>query len=206
VAQITHEQRAKVLALASDFPRLWNSPQTPDRERKRMARLLLADVTLRREEELLVQLRFKGGATRELRLPLPKKAWELKRTKPEIVNEIDRLLDECTEDEIARRLNEQRWRTTLGNPFTARIIGNLRRAHHLPKRSERFRNRGLLTAGEIAELVGTKAHLVDYWREQGVLRGARLNEKNQYMYERPEDAAIEEIKSRLRSNHRKVPN
>ena len=40
------EQRRRILALASDFPRLWNDPATPQRERKRMARLLIEDVTL----------------------------------------------------------------------------------------------------------------------------------------------------------------
>ena len=40
------EQRKRILALASDFPRLWNDPATPYRERKRMARLLIEDVTL----------------------------------------------------------------------------------------------------------------------------------------------------------------
>src|SRR6266511_1711940 len=43
---LSHDQRAKILALASDFPALWNDPRTPQRERKRMVRLLLADVTL----------------------------------------------------------------------------------------------------------------------------------------------------------------
>ncbi len=33
-------QRKRILALASDFPRLWNNPATRYRERKRMARLL----------------------------------------------------------------------------------------------------------------------------------------------------------------------
>ena len=33
------EQRARVVTLATDFPRLWNDPRTQDRERKRMARL-----------------------------------------------------------------------------------------------------------------------------------------------------------------------
>lgn len=196
LAQITAEQKDKVLALASDFPRLWNDPQTQDRDRKRMARLLLADVTLRRDEKLIVQLRFKGGATRELRLPLPRKAWELKRTKPEIVAEIDRLLDDYTEDEIARRFNDQQWRSTLGNPFTARIVGNLRRSHRLRKRAERLRAKGLVTAREAAELLDTKPNLVDYWRERNLLCGARVNEKNQYMYERPQSAAIQEIKRR----------
>ena len=36
-------------------------------------------------------MRFKGGATRELRLPFPKAAWALPKTKPEIVAEIDRI-------------------------------------------------------------------------------------------------------------------
>ena len=40
------EARARILALATDFPRLWHDPHTPDRERKRMVRLLIDDVTL----------------------------------------------------------------------------------------------------------------------------------------------------------------
>src|SRR5450631_537170 len=35
---LTNEQHSAILALASDFPRLWNDPATPDRERKRMIR------------------------------------------------------------------------------------------------------------------------------------------------------------------------
>jgi len=89
-AQLTGEQKSKVVALASDFPKLWNDPKTPDRERKRMAQLLLSDVMLRRDQEIIAQLRFRGGALRELRLAPPKTAWELKKTKPEIIAEIDR--------------------------------------------------------------------------------------------------------------------
>jgi len=48
-AGLTDEQRAAILALAKDFPRLWNDPHTPQRERKRTARLLIADVTLLKE-------------------------------------------------------------------------------------------------------------------------------------------------------------
>ena len=36
--QLDEGQRQRILALATDFPRLWNDPATPDRERKRMAR------------------------------------------------------------------------------------------------------------------------------------------------------------------------
>jgi len=43
--QRDERQRQQILALAQDFPRLWNDPVTPQRERKRMVRLLLEDVT-----------------------------------------------------------------------------------------------------------------------------------------------------------------
>jgi hypothetical protein len=34
-AVLDEEQRRRILALATDFPRLWQAPGTPDRERKR---------------------------------------------------------------------------------------------------------------------------------------------------------------------------
>jgi hypothetical protein len=47
-------------------------PGTSDRDRKRMARLILEDVTLTRDHMLITaQVRFKGGATRVLSLPTP---------------------------------------------------------------------------------------------------------------------------------------
>ena len=60
---LSEEERARILTLATDFPRLWRDARTPDRERKRMVRLLLEDVTvLRDHREITLHLRFKGGA------------------------------------------------------------------------------------------------------------------------------------------------
>ena len=68
---LDEQQQKRILALASDFPRLWSDPKVPDRERKRIVRLLLEDVTLIKGQELTAHLRFRGGATRTLVLPLP---------------------------------------------------------------------------------------------------------------------------------------
>jgi hypothetical protein len=54
-----------------------------------MARLLLEDVTLRKEEKVIVQVRFKGGALKTLELPLPLPFCVLSRTRPEVVEAID---------------------------------------------------------------------------------------------------------------------
>ncbi len=77
-------------------------------DRKRMARLILGDVTLNRDETLITaQVRFMGGATKVLRLPMPARAWQLRNTKAKIVAEIDRLLEQCTESEIVDQLNNK---------------------------------------------------------------------------------------------------
>lgn len=66
------------------------------RERKRMLRLLLEDVTLLRSDEVMVHVRFRGGATESLHLPLPLNAAELRKVDPAVVAEVDRLLDDHT--------------------------------------------------------------------------------------------------------------
>jgi DNA invertase Pin-like site-specific DNA recombinase len=196
--RLTAEQKTQVLALASDFPRMWNDPRIPDRDRKRMARLLLEDVTLRREQEVIVQVRFKGGATRELRLPLPKPSWALRRTNSEVVAAIDQLLGDHTTTEVAQRLNQREWRSGWGCLFTQRMVIRLAKDYHLATRDARLRARGLLTPQEMGQLIDSKPGLVDYWREQGLLEGVRRNEKNEYYYERPSSEIVQQIKQRRR--------
>jgi len=196
---ISQEQKVQILALAEDFPRLWGDPATSDRDRKRMARLILEDVTLNRDQTLItVQVRFKGGATKVLSLPVPPTGGELRKTKVEIVAEIDRLLEHCTDSEIATQLNSKGWGSSANHSFDARMIRSLSTSHKLPSRSERLRAKGLLTARQIAELLGSKPLLVDYWREIGLLNGIRLNDKNQYLYERPNADTIQQIKRRIK--------
>jgi len=201
-AQITDQQKAKIRALASDFPKLWQDPATPDRDRKRMARLLLEDATLRRDQDICVQLRFRGGALQELHLPLPKAAWELKKTKPEIVAEIDRLLDHHTEGEIARALNQRDWRSSGGNLFTLRMIHSLRYSYGLKTRCARLQEQGLLTARQIGPIIGSTPSHVKYWRQAGVLKGVKLGERNDYLYYKPTETDVEQIRHRRQKRSR----
>ena len=196
-AQLTQEQKERILALASDFPRLWQDPQTPDRDRKRMARLLLEDVTLQREPaQILAQLRFKGGATRELRLPLPTAAGAWRKTSPEIVAQIDRLLDDHDEGQIAQLLNDQGLRSGSATAFTARLVQHLRCTYKLKTRYERLRQQGFLTAAQIAQIIGGVASQVNDWREAGLVAGTRCGQKGRYLYRRPEQDAIAQIRRR----------
>ena len=185
---LNEKKRAEITALATDFPRLWRDPNTPDRERKRMVRLILEDVTLIKGEDITMHVRFKGGAVRTLTLPLPPPLWELRKTNPKIVEEIDRLIDHHTDSEIANLLNKGGLRSFEGKPFSKNMIANIRRNHHLTDRFTRLRKAGMLTQEEMAERLGVMTSTVKIWRRRGLLRGHAYNGNGQCLYEPPDDS------------------
>jgi hypothetical protein len=137
-------------SLVADFPRLWREPATTQRERKRMVRLLLEDVTLLKADEVVAKVRFRGGAIQEIRLPLPLSAPELRKTHPTVVAEINRLLDHHTDAEIADILNARGLRPGVADRFSLTIIYQLRMKYRLEDRFSRLRRQGLLTLDEMA--------------------------------------------------------
>ena len=179
------QQRAAILALAKDFPRLWNDPHTADRERKRMARLLIADVTLLKETEVRAQVRFHGGATHTLHLPLPKPAWLLRQTSATVVAEIDRLLEDHTDGEIAALLNGQGLLSGEGKPFHRPMVRRLRIDYALRNRHARLLTRGLLTLHEMAQRLNICSDTLKRWRRAGLLKAHKYDDRGGYLFEPP---------------------
>jgi DNA invertase Pin-like site-specific DNA recombinase len=185
-APITAEQRARVLALATDFPRLWRDPQTPPRERKRMIRLLIEDVTVNRGEVITAHVRFRGGSTRTLTLPIPLRAWELKKTSPAVMAEVDALLESHTPGRIATILNQKGHRSGDGRLFTRKMVFDLVKDNEaLKSRYERLRNRGFLTQEEMAERLGITPGTVRTWARHGLLNAYPYTDRGQCLYEPP---------------------
>lgn len=184
---LNDQQRAAILALATDFPRLWRDSNTPDRERKRMTRLLLEDVTLLRADTIVLQIRFKGGATRTLTVPLPLNAWQQRVTSPEVVRDIDRLLENNTYGQIAAILNEREIRSGEGKRFSARIVARIRKHYSLTPRYDRLRAAGMLTVQEMAAMLGITPQWVKIWNRHGLLHGHPYNDRNDCLYEHPGD-------------------
>jgi DNA invertase Pin-like site-specific DNA recombinase len=195
--KLTDEQRQQILKLAEDFPRLWHDPKTSHRDRKRMVRLLVEDVTLKRNGcSVGVHIRFKGGAIRELHLPEPLPAWEARKTKSEIVQQVNDLLDTYDEGQVAERLNSAGIRSSCGHSFTHARIASLCRTHNLPSRTERLRNRGYLRGSEMAKLLDVHWGALPYWRRLGLIKGTVQNLHVGYFYEPPTQQVIETIKRR----------
>ena len=182
--ELDEEQRRRILALASDFPRLWNDPATPQRERKRMARLLIEDVTLTKATRSL-GVRLRGGATRQLTWKPGPLACEIHKTSDEVVAEVDRLLNDHTDGEIATILNERGYRSGYGHAFNPMLVKVVRDNYALKSRHERLRERGLLTALEAADRLGVSDETVYRWRKAGLLHGHAYNDRPEYLFEIP---------------------
>ena len=185
---VDEEMRSKVLALARDFPRLWQDAKTPDRERKRMVRLMIEDATLIKNDSITVHVRFRGGATKSLTLPRPLASWEERKTSPEVVEEIDRLFDEHTDGEIASILNERGFVSGCGKAFQARRVQKIRRAYRLKTRYTRLHEKAWLNLGEVSKKLGICPATVKKRRARGMLGidTVKLNDMDQYMYEDPD--------------------
>jgi hypothetical protein len=200
-ARVDAQQREQIMTLARDFPRLWQDPNTPDRERKRMARLLLEDVTLTKGKEITLGVRFKGGATSVLTVPLPHPYWELHRLDPAVIQEIERLLDQHTEAEIAAMLNARGLRTGYDLSFNAIGIQHALRTHGIKSRRQRLQESGLLTSEEMAAMLHTSPTMIWYWRCHGVLQGEAYG-TNRFLYHRPSPELVKEFQTR--EPHREV--
>ena len=182
-AVLDDASRQQVLALAQDLPRLWRDPATSDQDRKRMVRLLIEDVTLTKAEQIKVQVRFKGGATRTLDLPVPLSAWRERKTSHEIVALIDDLLNTCCEQEIATELNRRGCQSGTHGAFTRKRVLHICRHYGLPRRYNRLRAAGLLTGAELAAQLHVSPQTIAQWRRNGLLVARPYSAKNECLYE-----------------------
>jgi len=184
------EQRQQVLTLVTDFPRLWHDPATPQRERKRMVRLLLEDVTLLKTDEVVAQIRFRGGATHTLRLPLPLSAPELRKTHSAVVAEIDRLIADHTDVEVADILNARGLRPGVADRFSSIIICHIRQKYRLENRFSRLRRQGMLTLQEMTAALKLDPATIKTRAARGQLVSHAYNDKGQRLYAPPAEPAM----------------
>lgn len=180
---IDSQTREQLLSLAADFPRVWNDPSVEPRERKRILRLLIEDVTLIGGEMIQVYVRLRGGATRSMTLDKPLPIAQLRKTKPDVVAEIDALLDHYCDREVADLLNQQGRRTWQGEPFNLKKIAHIRQAFNLNCRYNRLRARGLLTAREMSAQLGVTPTTISAWGRKRLLQKQRYDNDRRCLYE-----------------------
>jgi excisionase family DNA binding protein len=164
--------RDELEALAEDFPRLWAAPSTSFKDRKRILRALIADVTLLSrqdpEEGIRVGIHWRTGATEELVIARPVRYGRTERGATELIQ----FLSDRSAAEIAAELNVKGLKTGKGRPFDAKAVRWLRRAHRIPSPKPHF-GPGELAVAEVAAQLGISGGTVYAWIEQKHLDAKR---------------------------------
>jgi hypothetical protein len=162
--------RDQLESLAADFPRLWAAPTTSDKERKRLLRTLIGDVTLisePRSMQLRIGLRWRSGACEELTARRPHSAPQARRTPQSAVELARRLGATRTNAELAAELNRAGLKTGTGKCFNAALVQWIRYAYDIDQLQPLAP--GELSVKQVAARLGIAPDAVYCWISKGQL-------------------------------------
>jgi DNA invertase Pin-like site-specific DNA recombinase len=166
------QHREEVLALGKDLPRLWKAPTTTAQDRQRRRRVLLKDLTSARAEKVVsLQLRWQGGATEELLVPLRPKSSDRWRHTPDLVHRIRTLARDLSDEQLGQKLNQEGVKTNKGNAFTLSGIRWIRHLQAIPAAT--LKHAEELTVQDVAAKFGVSRHVVYYWIERHHMRARK---------------------------------
>lgn len=172
---ISIEDQEAIRRLSQDLPALWNAPTTQARDRKKILRLLVKDITLERLESpkrAVLHVRWQGGACEDIVVPAMHRTGNgLLRYPAELVQRVRQMAASMHDAQIAAELNGQGSQSATGKPFTSEIIRFMRRSRHVPVPP--FRKSDELTVSEVRDRFGISGFVVHYWIKQGVVAARR---------------------------------
>jgi DNA invertase Pin-like site-specific DNA recombinase len=176
----TPEQKAKVLALAKNFRRVWNAPSTKTKDKKRMLRLLIKDVTIEKTEKkkVVLHLRWQGGACEDLFVDLLPSMADQVRYPEKVVGRVRELAGILTDADIAEILNQEGRTSPKGKAFTASMIKWVRYRYEIPSPS--LKRPEELTVQEMTKRFGVSMYVVYYWIQRGIVQARRINNGSPY--------------------------
>jgi hypothetical protein len=123
--------------------------------------------------------------SKTLMLPRPPSYCESHKQNPAMIAEMDRLLDDYNYADVARILNEKGFKIGDGLPLTTIAVGYVRKAYALKSRSDRLRERGMLTISQMARTCGVSIYTIGHWRQKGLSCAHAINDRTQFLLEDP---------------------
>jgi DNA invertase Pin-like site-specific DNA recombinase len=166
--------RAELEQLVTGLPALWSSPTTSNKDRKRLLRTLIADITLLPETDttmIRIGIRWHTGASDELRTARAIHAGTAKRSPSPAVEMVTRLGPTTPTAELARLLNAAGLTTGAGAPFDIKAVQWIRHAYHVPAPTPYAD--GEISVNQAADRLGCNTGVVYDWIETGKLLARR---------------------------------
>jgi len=166
--------RAELEAAVATLGGLWSAPTTTDRDRKRLLRTLIADVTILAgcdPAKVRIGVRWRSGASEELITERITNICAARRSAPEVVELVRRLGPSTDNAALARQLNSAGHRTGTGRIFDADAVRLVRRSHRIPS-TELFAP-GEVTIADVSTRLGVSRSTVTNWIDTGLLASRR---------------------------------
>lgn len=166
--------RAELEKLAADLPGLWHAPATSNKDRKRLLRTLIADVTLLPEPDQAkarIGIRWHTGATDELRVARATHPGTARRSPSPAVEMIRQLGPVTPTAELAAQLNAAGMVTGNGRPFDVKAVQWIRHAYSIPAPAACAD--GEISVAEAARRLGCSTGVIYYWIETAQLDARR---------------------------------
>lgn len=205
--ELSAEQRKRIFALAQDLPRLWDASTTHPKDRKRMVRLLIKDITVEKPssnpKRLLLHVRWQGGALEDIPCDLPPRIQDRIRYPKELVGKVETLARDHSDAQIAEALDQEGLKSSKGKPFTASMIGWIRYRHRIAPAQLKRPNEW--TVEQIAEVFGVRRGVIYYWIRRGYLDTRRVQPGHPYwitLTPQKEQELRERVNRSYKLNHR----
>ncbi len=166
--------RAELEELTADLPGLWHSPTTSHKDRKRLLRTLIADITLLPETDptqARIGIRWHTGATEELAVSRPQPPGPAKRSPSPAVELVRQLGPTTDTPDLADKLNAAGLTTGHGRPFDATAVQWIRHAYRIPAPTPYAV--GEISVADAARRLGCSIGVVYDWINTGKLAARR---------------------------------
>jgi DNA invertase Pin-like site-specific DNA recombinase len=178
-ARLSADERAKILAIATDLPALWAASSTTDRDRKELLHTLLDDVVITVDaasRTARLVLHWKGGLISEVNVDLPKPRPPY-RTSEDTVSLIGRLAAHYDDSMITKVLNQQKRRTATGMSFTPANVATIRKRHGIPPYHSGVApdpDSEVMSVHQAAAELGITASTLYRWLNDGFVPGEQI--------------------------------
>ncbi len=170
----TEQDRADILSLAKELPRIWNSQTTTHKERKRILRTLIDDITVfadANKSEVKLGIRWKSQFCEEIYAYKPLPYSIVRRHTQKTIKLVRSLAKSMTDIQIVSYLNKSGIRTQEGKLFT---IGSIRWIRFKHKIESVPRSEGSFSVKEIAKQLNVSTGIVYYWINHGILEAKKV--------------------------------
>jgi excisionase family DNA binding protein len=166
--------RPELEKLAADLPGLWHAPTTSNKDRKRLLRTVIADITLLPEPEhrqARIGIRWRTGATDDITVTRVVHPGTAKRSPSPAVAMVTRLGPTTPTAELADLLNAAGHTTGTGAPFDTKAVQWIRHAYRIPAPNPY--TDGEISVADAAHRLGCSTGVVYDWIKTGKLAARR---------------------------------